>query len=45
MDLVVPDPGRPKCLHDVVVSNLVTRAIEDGKSNRANRDQTSAKER
>ena len=45
MDLVVHDPGRPNCLYDVVVSNAVTRAIEDGKSNRANRDQTSAKER
>ena len=30
MDLVVHDPGRPNCLYDVVVSNAVTRAIEDG---------------
>ena len=45
MDLVVHDPGRPNCLYDVVVSNAVTRAIEDGKSNRVNQSQTTAKER
>ena len=45
MDLVVHDPGRPNCLYDVVVTNAVTRAVEDGKSSRVNQSQTVAKER
>ena len=45
MNLVVHDPGRPDCLYDVVVSNAVTRAIEDGTTNRTNVSQTKEKER
>ena len=45
MDLVVHDPGRPNCLYDVVVSNAVTRAIEDGATQRINLTQTKERER
>ena len=45
MDLVVHDPGRPNCLYDVVVSNAVTRAIEDGTTQIVNVSQTKERER
>ena len=45
MDLVVHDPGRPDRLYDIVITNAVTRAIEDGTSTRANLSQTQERER